>query len=128
MENGTATEPEKTATAGDTAAPAATPAPLTAEEKALQERRAAHDRSFAGELAARVQQRQERVQAIKKELQTLQQDHAAGKPTATVAARDALQQSLSEAERELGSAQRALSRAEAQNKPATVATAAPPKQ
>jgi hypothetical protein len=121
--SGPVDQPDKAAEAPVTA----TPGPLTKEARAQQEARAAHARKLADELGTRLRQRQERVQALRKELQDLQPP-AAGKPSATAADRDALQQSLSDAERELARTQRAVARAEARGKDAAPATTPPPQQ
>jgi hypothetical protein len=114
-----AAEDKEAATPGAAAtdAPAATERkPLTeAEAKNLQEQ-AALQRKFSEELGARLQQRQNRVLELRKELKELQRAHEAGDPKATIAARDALQQTLAEAERQLASAQRAVARAEARSR------------
>jgi hypothetical protein len=115
---------DRTQPAGeDKAEAAAARKPLTeAEIQSLQEQ-AALQRKFSEEMNARLQQRQERVQALRKELKEVQRQHEAGNPAATIAARDALQQSLAEAERQLASAERAVARAEARSRDAAAEAA-----
>jgi hypothetical protein len=114
--------PARAAAAPDAPATAA-PRPLTGEQvKSLQEQ-ATRESKFSEELGARLQQRQNRVLELRKELKDLQRAHEAGDPKATIAARDALQQSLAEAERQLASAQRAVARAEARSRDAAAEAA-----